>query len=219
MRYYTPTLKEPLMANTSSLALQRQAAVEQTLEDIRQIIGQHPLDRATLAVVTTRLERLAAQKQLFTRAAFPPPATNLGVGASTRYRLNPDDADDDIALYLNSINPGKTTIPHNHTTWAVIVAVEGREDNRVYQRTDDGNDAGHAQLALVRELTVQPGTSINFLPEDIHSIHVVGDEPTLHFHLYGQPLETLSGRIGVDPETGRVVNYNATQFKPSEVAA
>jgi hypothetical protein len=47
----------------------------------------------------------------------------------------------------------------------------------------------------------------------------VGHEPTLHFHLYGQPLETLSGRIGVEPETGRVVNYNATQFTPSEVAA
>jgi predicted metal-dependent enzyme (double-stranded beta helix superfamily) len=207
------------MANIPTIAQQRQSAIDQTLEDIRQIVGQHPLDRATLAVVTTRLERLAAQKQLFTRADFPPPAASLGVGASTRYRLNPEDADDDIALYLNSINPGKTTIPHNHTTWAVIVAVEGQEDNRVYRRTDDGTNAEHAQLALVRELTVQPGTSINFLPEDIHSIHVVGNAPTLHFHLYGQPLETLSGRIGVEPETGKVVNYNATQFVPSEVAA
>jgi hypothetical protein len=60
---------------------------------------------------------------------------------------------------------------------------------------------------------------VAFLPEDIHSIHVVGDQPTLHFHLYGQPLETLSGRIGVKLETGEVVNYNATQFKRSEIAA
>src|SRR2546429_7377228 len=29
---------------------------------------------------------------------------------------------------------------------------------------------------------------------DIHSIAVVGEQPTLHFHLYGQPLETLRDR-------------------------
>ena len=156
---------------------------------------------------------------LFTRDAFPPPTESAGVGASTRYRLNPEDGDADIALYLNSINPGKTTIPHNHTTWASIVAVEGQEENRIYRRTDDGSNAAVARLELVRELTVQPGTSVAFLPDDIHSIHVVGKQPTLHFHLYGRPLETLSGRIGIDLETGAVLNYNATQFKPSEVAA
>ncbi|APW39861.1 cysteine dioxygenase [Rhodoferax koreense] len=203
----------------TSVAQQRQAAVAEALADIRQTLDRHPIDRATLAVVTTRLERLAAQKALFSRADFPPPAASLGVGASTRYRLNAGDGDEGLALYLNSINPGKTTIPHNHTTWAVIVAVEGQEENRVYSRSDDGSNPDHAQLALVRELTVQPGTSIAFLPEDIHSIHVVGDQPTLHFHLYGKPLERLSGRIGVELETGRVVNYNATQFKQSEVAA
>lgn len=206
----------------SSVATERQAAIAEALADIRQTLDRHPVDRATLAVVTTRLERLAAQKALFTRADFPPPAASLGVGASTRYRLNAGDdkdGDEGLALYLNSINPGKTTIPHNHTTWAVIVAVEGQEENRVYRRTDDGSNPEHAQLALVRELTVQPGSSIAFLPEDIHSIHVVGDHPTLHFHLYGKPLEKLSGRIGIELETGKVVNYNATQFKPSEVAA
>ena len=201
------------------LVAERQAAIADALADIRHLVGNRPADRATLAAITSRLERLAEHKALFTREAFPPPATSLGVGASTRYRLNADDGDEGLALYLNSINPGKTTIPHNHTTWAVIVAVEGQEENRVYRRTDDGRDPAVAQLALARELTVQPGTSIAFLPEDIHSIHVVGEQPTLHFHLYGRPLETLSGRIGIEPDTGRVVNYNATQMKPSEVLA
>jgi hypothetical protein len=68
-------------------------------------------------------------------------------------------------------------------------------------------------------VTVQPGTPIAFLPDDLHSIHVIGDAPTLHFHLYGRPLETLSQRIGVNLETGAVVNYNATQLKPSKAVA
>jgi len=207
------------MTTAKIIAEQRHAAIQSALTDIRQIAGNHSIDRITLAHITARLEKLATQSALFTRDAFPPPAITEGVGASTRYRLNPEDGGSGIALYLNSINPGKTTIPHNHTTWASIVAVEGQEQNRIYRRTDDGSNPSRAQLELVRELTVQPGTSVDFLPDDIHSIYVVGDQPTLHFHLYGQPLETLTGRIGIDLETGAVVNYNATQFKPSKVAA
>lgn len=208
-----------MTTDITSIAAQRRAAIAEALDEIRRIAAGNAPDRATLAVITARLEQLATQTALFTRADFPPPAESAGVGTSTRYRLNFEDGDDGIALYLNSINPGKTTIPHNHTTWAVIVAIDGEEENRIYRRTDDGSDPAVAQLALVRELTVQPGTSVAFLPDDIHSIHVVGNQPTLHFHLYGQPLETLTGRIGVNLETGVVVNYNATQFKPSEVAA
>jgi predicted metal-dependent enzyme (double-stranded beta helix superfamily) len=203
----------------TALAAQRRVAVDQALTYIRGIANTQPLDRAVLARITARLEKLAEQAELFTGADFPPPAPTEGVGASTRYRLNPEDGNDDLALYLNSINPGKTSIPHNHTTWAAIVAVQGQEENRVYRRTDDGSDPAVARLEVKHEVTVQPGTPIAFLPDDLHSIHVIGDRPTLHFHLYGRPLETLSQRIGVNLETGAVVNYNATQLKPGKAVA
>lgn len=196
----------------------RRSAVDDTLNDVRQILGGQPPSRDTLKAIIARLEQLAADKALFSRADFPPPALSAGVDASTRYRLNPADGDEGLALYLNSINPGKTTLPHNHTTWAVIVAVEGQEVNRIYRRTDDRSQSDRGQLELVRELTVQPGTPTGFLDEDIHSIYVTGTEPTLHFHLYGRPLETLSGRVGYQPD-GSIVNYNATQFRPSKDVA
>lgn len=207
------------MTTTTSLSEQRRAAVAATLADVRQLTADGAPDRAALAAVTARLEALAAQRELFTRADFPPPDAGQGVGASTRYRLNAEDGDEGLALYLNSILPGKTTQPHNHTTWAVIVAVEGEEVNRLYDRTDDRSNPAQAQIHLAREFTVQPGASIAFLPDDVHSIHVVGESPTLHFHLYGKPLERLTGRIGIDAETGAITNYNATQFQPSKVAA
>ena len=207
------------MSTTTSLSEQRRAAVAATLADVRQLTADGAPDRAALAAVTARLEALAAQRELFTRADFPPPDAGQGVGASTRYRLNADDGDEGLALYLNSILPGKTTQPHNHTTWAVIVAVEGQEVNRLYDRSDDRSNPAQAKIHLAREFTVQPGASIAFLPDDVHSIHVVGDSPTLHFHLYGKPLERLTGRIGIDAETGAITNYNATQFQPSKVAA
>ncbi len=204
---------------SASTAERRRQAVDAALADVRRLTAQGTPDRAALSAITERLEQLAAHKDLFSRADFPPPAETAGVGASTRYRLNPADGDGGLALYLNSINPGKTTAPHNHTTWAVIVAVEGQEVNRLYERTDDRSDPARARIHVAREFTVQPGAPIAFLPDDIHSIAVVGTEPTLHFHLYGQPLETLTGRVAIDPDTGEVKNYDAAYFRPSEAVA
>jgi predicted metal-dependent enzyme (double-stranded beta helix superfamily) len=204
------------MSTESANSKERRQQVQAALSDIQHLLGDGPVTREGLAAVTARLEQLAQRQELFPVSDFPPPAPGQGVGASTRYRLNPDDAPGVPALYLNSINPGKTTLPHNHTTWAAIVALSGQELNRVYRRSDDGSQEGRATLEQVREVVVQPGQSVSFLADDIHSIHVTGDTPTLHFHLYGQPLETLSGRIGIDLATGQILNYNATQMKPGQ---
>jgi len=211
------------MTNNAITSATRSAAVAATLTEIRNIENSRGITRESLQAITVVLQKLAQREDLFTFADFPPPDAASGK-TSTRYYLNregaAEDTDkDDIALYLNSIIPGKTTIPHNHDTWAVIVAIKGQELNRLYQRDDDGSNPEQAQISLTRELTVQPGTSISFLPDDLHSIHVQGDHPTLHFHLYGRPLDTLSGRIGIEPDTGRIVNYNQTFFNQKEKAA
>jgi predicted metal-dependent enzyme (double-stranded beta helix superfamily) len=187
----------------------RADAVAALLANVHAIVERDGITRDSLARIGLQLQTLAERAALFSRSAFPPPDASSG-DTSTRYRLNPGS--NGIALYLNSLLPGKTTIPHNHDTWAVIAAVDGSELNRVYRRTDDGSDAERATLALEREVVVQPGTPIEFLPDDIHSIHVTGDAPTLHFHLYGRPLETLDGRLGFEPDSGRIVRYNQTHL-------
>ena len=190
---------------------ERQAAVTALLDHVRHIVAEQGVTRAALDAISERLQALAVNHtELFSAADFPPPQAGSG-DTSTRYRLNPGE--DGFALYLNSLLPGKTTIPHNHDTWAVIAALDGEELNRVYKRTDDGKDPERATLDLEREVVVRPGTPIAFLPEDIHSIHVTGVTPTLHFHLYGRPLETLSGRLGYELDTGRVVRYNTTHMQ------
>ncbi|MCL2893775.1 cysteine dioxygenase family protein [Brenneria tiliae] len=202
------------MASAETKVIQRQQAVTAALTDIRAILAQGELSRVIVDRVAHRLAQLAAQHELFGLEDFPPPSET--VETSTRYRLNSEDGDDDLALYLNSLLPGKSTLPHNHTTWAAIAAVEGDELNRIYQRLDDGSQPDRADLQLVREVVVRPGEPLAFLPDDIHSIHVAGERPIRHLHLYGQPLETLVRRVAIDPQTGKVTNYNATQMKPSE---
>jgi predicted metal-dependent enzyme (double-stranded beta helix superfamily) len=194
----------------NDVSTQRKEAVQALLADARRIIGEKGVTRQALKALSERLLELATQRALFDAADFPPPQPGSG-DTSTRYRLNPGE--DGFALYLNSLLPGKTTIPNNHYTWAVIAAIDGAELNRLYRRLDDGRDPDRAQLELAQEVVVRPGVPIAFLPDDIHSIHVGGAEPTLHFHLYGRPLETLTGRLGFETDTGLVVRYNATHMQ------
>lgn len=185
--------------------------VEDFLEEVRELQAQG-IDRERLKTIAARLAQLAERRDLFDLAHFPVPGPDAGKTAH-RYRFN-DNGDEAPTLYLNALLPGKRTVPHNHETWAIIVAVQGQEFNRVYRRRDDGRDPAFADLALDREVAVEPGTSIEFLGDDIHDIRTEGSQPTLHFHLYGRPLEALDGRFGVSPE-GRVQNYNRSQMEPS----
>lgn len=187
-----------------------ETVIQPFLEKIR-VIHQRGVDRASLVEIVQLLEALAERHELFNFERFPAPSPE-GDNTQFRYRLNDDG--NTPTLYVNSLLPGKSTIPHNHETWAVIVAVQGQELNRVYQRTDDGSDPTKATLLLENEVVVQPGTPIAFLGEDLHGIRVEGEQATLHFHLYGRPLESLENRYGVRDD-GTVLNYNASQMAPS----
>lgn len=188
----------------------RAVVIEDFLKKIR-VINQRGVDRAALVEIVALLETLAERRDLFNFDAFPAPVPGQG-STAFRYRLNDDG--DTPTLYLNSLLPGKSTIAHNHETWAIISAVEGQEINYVYGRSDEGREPGFTTLRLEKEVIVQPGTSISFLGEDLHGIRVEGEQATLHFHLYGRPLESLEKRYGVK-EDGTVLNYNKSQMAPS----
>jgi predicted metal-dependent enzyme (double-stranded beta helix superfamily) len=186
------------------------SVVQSFLEKIR-VIHQRGVDRDALKEIVSLLEALAARRELFNFERFPAPTEAQGT-TQFRYRLNDDG--ETPTLYVNSLLPGKSTIPHNHETWAVIVAIEGQELNEVFRRADDGSDPARADLQLAQTVIVQPGTSISFLGEDLHGIRVDGETPTLHFHLYGRALESLENRYGVKLD-GTVVLYNKSQMTPS----
>lgn len=193
--------------------MSRESVIQPFLAQVRAI-HERGVDRAALQQIVSLLEGLAEHHELFNFERFPAPDAATGE-TQFRYRLNDDG--ESPTLYVNSLLPGKATLPHNHETWAIIVAVEGQELNRVYRREDDGRDQARASLVLEREVVVQPGTPVAFLGEDLHGIRVEGHSPTLHFHLYGRPLESLENRYGVKDD-GSVVNYNKSQMAPSIAA-
>ena len=201
--------------NATDVNAARTAAVAATIDRIRAIEAAEGVTRASLDKMKAELLGLAAQEHLFPSQVFPPPAP--GQKGANRYLLQ-EDAGNRFALYLNALNPGNQTKPHDHTTWAVVVAVDGQELNKVYERTDDGSDPDRCALRVREEIMVEPGRGIALMPEDIHSIHTTGDRPTRHLHMYGLALEKLDNRRAFDAETGTVTPYNKNFMKPTEQA-
>lgn len=201
--------------NATDVSAARAAAVAGTIDRIRAIEAEHGVTRPALEKIRAELLTLASQEQLFPSATFPPPPN--GEKGSNRYLLQ-EDPGNRFALYMNALNPGNATKPHDHTTWAVVVAVDGQELNKVYDRTDDGADPEKCALRIREEIMVEPGRGICLMPEDIHSIHTTGSVPTRHLHMYGLALEVLDDRKGYDPDTGAVVPYNKAFMKPTAQA-
>ena len=193
-----------VVESRNAIADQRATAVAETLARVREIESAQGVTRDALDEMREELYKLAKRRELFPKSDFPPPA---GETPNIRYLMS-EDSDKRFALYMNSIKPGKLTDPHNHTTWAVVAAVEGEEINRFYTRTDDGSDDGRATLELTEEVVVRPGVGVAMMPDDIHSIAVEGDTPTLHLHMYGKSLDTITDRLGFDLEAGTVDRFN-----------
>jgi predicted metal-dependent enzyme (double-stranded beta helix superfamily) len=194
----------------------RSAAVANAVARIRDIEGAQGVTRPALEAIREELMLLARQEHLFPSAEFPPPPD--GAKGANRYLLH-EDKGNRFALYLNALNPGNETRPHDHTTWAVVVAVEGQELNRVYERTDDGADPERCAIRLREEVMVEPGRGICLMPDDIHSIHTTGTVPTRHLHMYGLALERLEDRKAYDMESGQVIPYNRNFMKPNTTPA
>jgi len=191
--------------NATDIRAARAAAVAATIDRIRAIERAQGVTRPALDAIKAEMLTLAKQEHLFPSAEFPPPPD--GEKGNRRYMLQ-EDADNRFALYMNALNPGNETKPHDHTTWAVVVAVDGQELNKVYRRSDHGMSVDH-------EVMVQPGTGIALMPEDIHSIHTTGRVPTRHLHMYGLALEKLDNRMAYDMQTGAAIPYNANFMKPT----
>jgi len=115
-----------------------------------------------------------------------------------------EDADHRFALYAQRSQGGTDTPAHDHTTWAIIVGVDGDELNRLYVHEAGG-------VRKTGEQVVGRGTGIAFMPDDLHSIHIPPQTPVLNFHMYGLALEQLHGRRYYRPATHDWAHFPASE--------
>lgn len=171
--------------------------IAQTITDIKKTLTRDGLSRKSLDNVLEQLIDLASHLSWWGADRYPGPDDGV---RQARYLISEAD-DKTYALYLNVMRRGNKIVPHYHTTWACIAAVEGVEQNYLYRRTDDGTTPGKASLEQERVVTVAPGDGIALMPDDIHAVQIEDDE-IRHLHMYGKSLETLDQRVAFDLEAG-----------------
>ncbi len=171
-------------------AEERAAAVRSAMNDIGVLEADMGVTRAGVEAIRDRLVALVSHRHLFSRQVFPAPEP----GARQRSRLYriSQGAGDRLALYVNSSEGASSTPVHDHTTWAVVVGFDGREVNRFFTHGEPHPDGGPGGPVPCGEFTVERGTGVAMLPDDLHSIHL--DGAAMNFHLYGLALERLTGR-------------------------
>jgi predicted metal-dependent enzyme (double-stranded beta helix superfamily) len=171
---------------------QRNEMIRRTIARVRTIEKDQGVTREALEDVKAAMLELAAHQELFPEEDFVPEKDDKGNFAI--YRLSEDD-DHRFALYMSTSVGEKNVPPHDHTTWAVIVAVQGTEENRFYARVGDYAVPGKGQITQVGGETVRPGVGVSLMPEDIHSIHPRNERAALILHMYGRALDHLPNRL------------------------
>ncbi|HPU52944.1 MAG TPA: cysteine dioxygenase [Burkholderiaceae bacterium] len=188
--------------NATARQEQRTQAIQSTVARIRAIEAEQGMTPASLERIKQTLLELAARQDLFPLSDFPLPAPGAERN-NALYRLS-EDPDHRYALYAQVSRGGTDTPAHNHTTWAVIVGLQGEELNRLYDHDGKGGVKERETFMVTR------GTGIAFMPDDLHSIHMVPEKPVLNFHMYGLALEQLTERRYYKPATHDWAHFPAS---------
>jgi len=163
----------------------RRRAISETVDRIRDRAANQEITPEILSDIKDDLIGLAARRDLFSLEDFPPPEAD-SKRRSCLYRLS-EDEDHGFALYLNVASGDVNAPPHDHTTWAVIVGIEGQEENRFYKKVPDGVEQIDSKM-------VEPGKGVAIMTGEFHTIHINAGKPVMNFHMYGLGLEQLHER-------------------------
>ncbi|MGQ9873409.1 cysteine dioxygenase family protein [Leptodesmis sp.] len=89
-----------------------------------------------------------------------------------------------LTVQLVAWAPGVTSPIHNHATWGVVALLSGQEKNTFWQRSPTSEFSDRIELAA--DLLLSPGGILCLMPDAIHQVEAIGDQPTISFNLYGE---------------------------------
>jgi len=176
-------------------------SLEQYVQDLR-IITAEERDSVKITDRVVPLAKKFAQTPGWLRPVHRECDAEQGFGV----HLLHEEPNHDLAVFLISWLPNRGTTAHNHKTWAVVVAIEGQEQEVSYDRLDNGTKQGFADLRRVGEYVMVAGDVARCYPEHIHSVRNVGKDISMSLHTYGRHIN-YTGRSEFDPERKREQPY------------
>jgi len=175
--------------------------LEQYVNDLRAITA-----RETDPIKITDLVAPLAMKFAQSGEWFRPEYRDCDAEQGFSLHMLHEEPNHDLAVFLVSWLPNRGTTPHNHKTWAVVVGLEGEEQEVSFNRRDDGATPGFADLKRDGEQVITAGDITRCYPEHIHSVWNVGKTVSMSLHTYGRHIN-YTGRSEFDVEQMREKPY------------
>jgi len=175
--------------------------LDQYVRDLRAITTRET-DPVKITDLVAPLAKKFAQSPELRRPEYRECDDEQGFGV----HLLHEELNHDLAVFLISWLPDRGTTPHNHKTWAVVVGIEGQEQEMSYDRLDDGAKPGYADLKRSGEQVMTAGDIARCYPEHIHTVRNVGKDISMSLHTYGRHIN-YTGRSEFDIEHKREKPY------------
>ncbi len=172
-------------------------SLEQYVQDLRAITAKET-DPVTITERVAPLAKKFAQSPGWLRSEHRECDEEQGFGV----HLLHEEPNHDLAVFVLSWLPNRGTTPHNHKTWAVVVGMQGQEQEVNWDRLDDGGKPGYADLKRGEAHVMTAGEVARCYPEHIHSVWNVGKDISMSLHTYGRHIN-YTGRSEFDPEAKR----------------
>lgn len=106
-----------------------------------------------------------------------------------------------LTVQLVTWKPGMTSPIHNHGCWGLVALLSGEEKNTFWQRSGDRSE----RISPNSDRLLTPGDILCLMPDAIHHVEAMGDEPTISFNLYGET--NYKQRFEFDPVQGTATNF------------
>lgn len=149
------------------------------LTDLEDLLEEVEDDQKRLNLICPLVRRLLNSSE-WLQFNFLPPDPVTGWSVLMLY----NEPDFSITIQTVVWSPGSVSPIHNHGTWGVVAMLSGQEKNRFWQRspTLDHRD----KIKPVGEQVLNSGDILCLMPDAIHQVEVIGNEPTISFNLYGE---------------------------------
>ncbi|NJK60280.1 MAG: cupin [Oscillatoriales cyanobacterium SM2_1_8] len=164
------------------------------LEDLLIEVGDNRQRLRGICPLVRKLLADSAWLQMMPGA--PDPATGWEV--STLY----DEPFFPLTVQLVVWAPGVKSSIHNHAAWGVVALLSGQEKNTFWRRSPTAKFPDKIQVA--GEQVFDPGQILCLMPEAIHQVEALGDEPTVSFNVYGETDYDHRFEFDVDRHTAHI---------------
>jgi predicted metal-dependent enzyme (double-stranded beta helix superfamily) len=169
-------------------------SIQQLVADLRRVTSETADEHDILSRIRPLARRAALSRDSWLEKRFYAADAEQGFGLHMLH----EEPDHSLAVFAVSWLPNRGAPPHNHGTWAVVVGVDGPEKNVFFERTDDGNHPGYAELKKIGEKIFDFGEVLAMPNGGLHSIRNESKAVTVSLHIYGKHLNH-TGRSQFDP--------------------